>query len=61
MYIIMNVTSINPQLVEAFYAEEIGPGMDILRQTQERQSLVFENRDIRAMVKSQMPVHDRAK
>jgi hypothetical protein len=57
----MNVTSINPQLIEAFYAEEIGPGMNILRQTQERQSLVFENRDIRAMVKSQMPVHDRAK
>jgi hypothetical protein len=26
-----------------------------LRETQERQGLVFENRDIRAMVKSQMP------
>jgi uncharacterized protein YbjT (DUF2867 family) len=32
----------------------------VLRQTQERQGLVFENRDIRAMVKSQMPVRDRA-
>jgi hypothetical protein len=32
----------------------------VLRQTQERQGLVFENRDIRAMVKSQMPVRDRS-
>ena len=32
----------------------------VLRQTQERQGLVFENRDIRAMVKSRMPVLDRA-
>jgi uncharacterized protein YbjT (DUF2867 family) len=32
----------------------------VLRETQERQGLVFENRDIRAMVKSQMPVRDRA-
>ena len=32
-----------------------------LRQTQESQSLVLENRDIRAMVKSRMPVRDRAK
>jgi hypothetical protein len=31
----------------------------VLRQTQERQGLVFENRDIRAMVKSQMPLRDR--
>jgi hypothetical protein len=27
----------------------------VLRQTQEREDLVFENRDIRAMVKSQTP------
>ena len=33
----------------------------VLRQTQERQGLVFENRDIRAMVKSQMSVQDRAR
>jgi uncharacterized protein YbjT (DUF2867 family) len=32
----------------------------VLRETQERQGLVFENRDIRAVVKSQMPVRDRA-
>jgi uncharacterized protein YbjT (DUF2867 family) len=32
----------------------------VLRETQEHQGLVFENRDIRAMVKSQMPVRDRA-
>jgi uncharacterized protein YbjT (DUF2867 family) len=32
----------------------------VLRQTQERQGLVFENRDIRAMVKSQMPARDHA-
>ena len=31
----------------------------VVRETQERQGLVFENRDIRAMVKSQMPVRDR--
>jgi len=44
-------------------ADDLGWAMVdvVLRQTQERQSLVFENRDIRAMVKSQMPVHDRAK
>jgi uncharacterized protein YbjT (DUF2867 family) len=32
----------------------------VLRQTQERQGVVFENRDIRAMVKSQMPMRDHA-
>ena len=32
----------------------------VLRETQERQGLVFENRDIRAMVKSQMPARDGA-
>jgi uncharacterized protein YbjT (DUF2867 family) len=32
-----------------------------VRGTEKRRCLVFENRDIRAMVKSQMPVHDRAK
>jgi uncharacterized protein YbjT (DUF2867 family) len=32
----------------------------VLRQTQERQGLVFENRDIRAMVKSQMAARDHA-
>jgi len=44
-------------------ADDLGWAMVdvVLPQTQERQSLVFENRDIRAMVKSQMPVHDRAK
>jgi uncharacterized protein YbjT (DUF2867 family) len=31
----------------------------VLRQTQEHQGLVFENRDIRAMVKSQMAARDR--
>jgi len=44
-------------------ADDLGWAMVdvVLRQTQERQSLVFENRDIRVMVKSQVPVHDRAK
>jgi uncharacterized protein YbjT (DUF2867 family) len=32
----------------------------VLRETQERQGLVFENRDIRAMLKSQTPVRNRA-
>jgi uncharacterized protein YbjT (DUF2867 family) len=32
----------------------------VLRQIQERQSLVFENREIRAMVKSQSPLRSRA-
>jgi uncharacterized protein YbjT (DUF2867 family) len=32
----------------------------VLRETQEHQGLVFENRDIRAMVKSQVPTRDRA-
>ena len=32
----------------------------VLRETQERQSLILENRDIRAMVKSQTPPRDRA-
>jgi uncharacterized protein YbjT (DUF2867 family) len=32
----------------------------VLREAQEHQGLVFENRDIRAMVKSQMPIRDRA-
>jgi uncharacterized protein YbjT (DUF2867 family) len=43
-------------------ADDLGWAMvDVaLRQTQEHQGLVFENRDIRAMVKSQMPVQDRA-
>ena len=42
-------------------ADDLGWAMvDVaLRQTQERQGLVFENRDIRAMVKSQMPLRDR--
>jgi hypothetical protein len=31
----------------------------VLRGAQERQALVLENRDIRAMVKSQMPISDR--
>jgi len=31
----------------------------VLRQTQERQGLVFENRDIRAMVKSQTRLQNR--
>jgi uncharacterized protein YbjT (DUF2867 family) len=44
-------------------ADDLGWAMvdAVLRQTQEHQSLVFENREIRAMVKSQMPVHHRAK
>ena len=44
-------------------ADDVGWAMVdvVLRRTQERQSLVFENRDIRAMVKSQMSVDDRAK
>ena len=33
----------------------------VLRETQERQGLVFENRDIRAMVNSQMPVREGAR
>jgi uncharacterized protein YbjT (DUF2867 family) len=43
-------------------ADDLGWAMVdvVLRQTQERQGLVFENRDIRAMVKSQMLVRDRA-
>jgi uncharacterized protein YbjT (DUF2867 family) len=43
-------------------ADDLGWAMvDVaLRQTQERQGLVFENRDIRAMVKSQMPVTNHA-
>jgi uncharacterized protein YbjT (DUF2867 family) len=43
-------------------ADDLGWAMVdvVLRQTQERQGLVFENRDIRAMVKSQMPVRDHA-
>jgi hypothetical protein len=43
-------------------ADDLGWAMVdvVLRQTQERQGVVFENRDIRAMVKSQMPVRDRA-
>jgi uncharacterized protein YbjT (DUF2867 family) len=32
----------------------------VLRERQEHQCLVFENRDIRAMIKSQMPIRDRA-
>ncbi|MGA8505027.1 MAG: hypothetical protein WB762_05415 [Candidatus Sulfotelmatobacter sp.] len=42
-------------------ADDLGWAMVdvVLRQTLERQGLVFENRDIRAMVKSQMPVRDR--
>jgi uncharacterized protein YbjT (DUF2867 family) len=43
-------------------ADDLGWAMVdvVLRQTQERQGLVFENRDIRAMVKSQMPMRDHA-
>jgi uncharacterized protein YbjT (DUF2867 family) len=43
-------------------ADDLGWAMvDVaLRQTQERQHLVFENRDIRAIVKSRMNVQDRA-
>src|SRR5580693_2376973 len=42
-------------------ADDLGWAMVevVRRQTQERQGLVFENRDIRAMVKSQMPLRDR--
>jgi uncharacterized protein YbjT (DUF2867 family) len=42
-------------------ADDLGWAMVdvVLRQIQERQSLVFENRDIRAMIKPQMPVRDR--
>jgi uncharacterized protein YbjT (DUF2867 family) len=41
-------------------ADDLGWAMVdvVLRQTRERQGLVFENRDIRAMVKSQMPLRD---
>jgi uncharacterized protein YbjT (DUF2867 family) len=44
-------------------ADDLGRAMvDVaIRQTQERQGLVFENRDIRAMVKSQMAVRDGAR
>jgi uncharacterized protein YbjT (DUF2867 family) len=43
-------------------ADDLGWAMVdvVLRQTQERQGLVFENRDIRAMVKSRRPVRDHA-
>lgn len=43
-------------------ADDLGRAMVdvVLRETQERQGLVFENRDIRAMVKSQMPSPDGA-
>jgi uncharacterized protein YbjT (DUF2867 family) len=43
-------------------ADDLGWAMVdvVLGQTRERQSLVFENRDIRAMVKSQMPMRDHA-
>ena len=43
-------------------ADDLGWAMVdvVLRQTQERQGLVFENRDIRAMVKSQMRMRDHA-
>jgi uncharacterized protein YbjT (DUF2867 family) len=43
-------------------ADDLGWAMVdvVLRQTQVRQGLVFENRDIRAMVKSQMPMRDHA-
>ena len=42
-------------------ADDLGWAMVnvVVRQTQERQGLVFENRDIRAMVKSKIPVRDR--
>jgi uncharacterized protein YbjT (DUF2867 family) len=41
-------------------ADDLGWAMVdvVFRQTQERQGLVFENRDIRAMIKSQMPMRD---
>jgi hypothetical protein len=32
----------------------------VLRQTQERQGVVFENRDIRSMVESRTPLTNRA-
>jgi uncharacterized protein YbjT (DUF2867 family) len=43
-------------------ADDLGWAMVdvVLRQTQECQGLVFENRDIRAMVKSQTPMRDHA-
>jgi uncharacterized protein YbjT (DUF2867 family) len=43
-------------------ADDLGWAMVhvVLGQTRERQGLVFENRDIRAMVKSQMPMRDHA-
>jgi uncharacterized protein YbjT (DUF2867 family) len=43
-------------------ADDLGWAMVdvVLRQTQERQGVVFENRDIRAMVKSQMPMRGHA-
>jgi hypothetical protein len=43
-------------------ADDLGWAMVdvVLRETQERQGLVFENRDIRAMIKSQMPVPNRS-
>jgi uncharacterized protein YbjT (DUF2867 family) len=42
-------------------ADDLGWAMVnvVVRQTPERQGLVFENRDIRAMVKSKIPVRDR--
>jgi hypothetical protein len=42
-------------------ADDLGWAMVdvVLRETLERQGLVFENRDIRAMIKSQMPVRER--
>jgi uncharacterized protein YbjT (DUF2867 family) len=44
-------------------ADDLGWAMVdvVLRQTLDRQNLVFENRDIRTMVKSQMSVDDRVK
>jgi uncharacterized protein YbjT (DUF2867 family) len=46
---------------QAIRADDLGWAMVdvVLRQTLERQGLVFENRDIRAMVKSQMRLRDR--
>jgi len=43
-------------------ADDLGWAMVniVLRETHEHQCLIFENRDIRAMVKSQMPIRDRA-
>jgi len=42
---------------QAIRADELARAMVdvVLRQTQERKGLVFENRDIRVMVKSQTP------